>query len=125
MDRCNFEKGAEINFMFNKILLESCFKNNLRYLTIQRCKVAKNFLKPYLTTFLSYNESLVRLSLVQNSFYPEPLNSKKDEHKISLRASYAPGAPSEEDNCDAGLKDDLEIYEILDCATLHPNMEII
>jgi len=125
IDRCNFEKRPEINYLFHKILRDSCFKANLRYLTIQRCKLDPEFLNPYLATFLSFNESLRRLSFIQNSFHKRSPAKKQSDAKIILRASFAPGAPSEEEYSEHGLKDDMDIYEVLDCATLHPNLEII
>ena len=51
--------------------------------------------------------------------------NKESDAKIILRASFAPGAPSEEEYSEHGLKDDFDIYGVLDSATLHPNIQII
>jgi len=67
----------------------------------------------------------VRISFIQNSFHKKRQVNKESDAKIILRASFAPGAPSEEEYSEHGLKDDFDIYQVLDSATLHPNIQII
>ena len=42
-----------------------------------------------------------------------------------VTASLTAGAPAEETEACIGLKDDIDLLEVLDNATLHPKMEIV
>ena len=66
INRCNFEYPYEPQILFNFLMNPNIFKN-IRYVTIQRCKLCQGFSMPALTSLLNEDGNMVRFSLVLNN----------------------------------------------------------
>lgn len=126
LDRCNFNFPYEPQILFNFLRNQVIFEN-LRYLSVQRCKFCKGFLTPALTNFLNEDNNLIRFSFVHNNQdsliknNEEDPDSSKRKNKASVRISQL----VEQEISQAGFLTDFQIMQVLDAATLHPKLEII
>lgn len=65
IDKCKFEYPYEPQILFNFMLNPNIFKD-LRYVTIQKCKLNKSFITQQLISYLNEDENMVRFAFVLN-----------------------------------------------------------
>ena len=67
LNQCKFDHTSEAAVLFNSVLLNKNMSNEVKYLTIQRCRICPGLIDPIITNFIFENESLVRFSWIMNN----------------------------------------------------------
>lgn len=131
LSKCKLDHPLEAQVVFSQILQEKGAACDVKYLTIQRCRLAKE-IHPVLITFLNENESLVRFSFVMNNDIPIEANDFGEKGKLlgkegTLKTMLLDKALCiEEDELDQnGMQSDMDVLRMIDAATLHPSLQII
>lgn len=65
INKCNFSFPYEPRLLFNILRNRRLFQN-LRYVSISRCKLCQGFILPALTSFLNDDKNMVRFSFILN-----------------------------------------------------------